>query len=223
MDKKDISRGDLANRLSMSYSQLSSYIGKNPSKGIGDEVAARLEDAFELNRGDLDVNHELIEKFSIGNTPKWNKNIPLNMELITVPLYSQERISCVSDYLNSDYEKNLEVAILEKRKVLKLGINPQDVRAFKNNGDSMLPIIPHEAEIFFDSSKTSIIRDGAIYLVCLGGLFLLKRVFKTPNNGFLLVSENPNKTLFKDIEINNNSLEFSVLGTVFHVDFSIPF
>lgn len=223
MDKKDISRGDLASRLNMSYSQLSSYIGKNPSKGIGDEVAGRIEEAFELNRGDLDVNHELIEMLNMANTSTWNKNIPPNVELITVPLYSQEGISCVSDYLNSDYEKNLEKVILEKRKVLKLGINPIDVKAFKNNGDSMLPIIPHEAEIFFDSSKTSIVRDGAIYLVCLGGLFLVKRVFKIPNNGFLLVSENPNKTLFKDIEINNNSIEFSVLGTVFHVDCSIPF
>lgn len=223
MDKKNISRGELASLLSMRYSLLSAYIGKNPTKAIGDDVAVRIEDAFGLDSGDLDVNHEMIEKLALKNTPTRDKYKRQRVELITVPLYSQDQASCGSDYLKSDYEQNLQVVLLEKRKVLKLGINPQDVRAFKNNGDSMLPIIPHDAEIFFDSSKTSIVRDGAIYLVCLGGLFILKRVFKTPNSGYMLVSENPNKTLYKDIEVNDSSLGFSVLGPVFHVNFSIPF
>ncbi len=67
MDRKDISRGELANLLGMSYSLLSAYIGKNPSKAIGDDVAARLEEAFGLNSGELDVNHEMIEKFALKN------------------------------------------------------------------------------------------------------------------------------------------------------------
>ncbi len=223
MDRKDISRGELANLLGMSYSLLSAYIGKNPSKAIGDDVAARLEEAFGLNSGELDVNHEMIEKFALKNTPIWDKNIPQSLELIPVPLYTEVRASCGSGYLNSNYEQNLEVVMLEREKVLKRGINPQDVKAFKADGDSMLPIIPHDAEVYVDSSKTSIVRDGAIYAVCLGGLLLIKRVFKTPNGGYLLVSENPNKALYKDIEVNDSSSEFSVLGPVFHVDFSIPF
>lgn len=223
MDQKKISRAELAKAMDMGYSLISAYIGKTPTKAIGDDVAARIEDALDLKSGDLDVNHELIEKFALQNTPIWDKNTPQGLDLVPVPLYVDVRASCGSGYLNSEYEQNLEVVMLETEKVSKRGINPLDVKAFKADGDSMLPIIPHNAEVFVDTSKTSIVRDGAIYAVCLGGLLLIKRVFKAPNGSYLLVSENPNKALYKDIEVNDNTTSFSVLGPVFHVDFSIPF
>lgn len=223
MDKKKFSRLDLASAMGMSYSLLSAYIGKNPTKAIGDDVAARIENALKIESGGLDTNHELLEKFALQNTPIWDKNTPYGLDMVPVPLYVDVRASCGTGYLNSEYEQNLEVVMLESTKVSNRGINPSDVKAFKADGDSMLPVIPHNAEVFVDTSKNTIVRDGAIYAVCLGGLLLIKRVFKAPNGSYLLVSENPNKAIYKNIEVNDDENSFVVLGTVFHVDFSIPF
>lgn len=65
-------------KLDMTPSQVSQLIGKNPSKNIGNSIARRIEDAFNKERGWLDLHHaapdqeavsaaaELFEKVSHG-------------------------------------------------------------------------------------------------------------------------------------------------------------
>ena len=226
MDQQNISRIKLAEQLDMGYSLLSAYIGKNPSKSIGDDVSSRLEKVFGIEPGALDINHELLEKFGLQNTPVWDKNNPPDSGTFKVPLYVDVRASCGSGYLNTEHEQNLEVVMLEIEKVRSRGILPKNVRAFLTDGDSMLPTIPHGAEVFIDSSKNTIGKDGGTYAVCHGGLLLIKKVFKMPNNALKLVSSNPDKTLYPDVVLSETELSnncFNVLGPVFHIEFSIDF
>lgn len=226
MNQQNISRMKLAELLDMGYSLLSAYIGKNPSKSIGDDVSSRLEKVFGIETGTLDINHELIEKFSLQNTPVWDKNNPPDSGTFKVPLYADVRASCGPGYLNTEHEQNLEVVMLEIEKVRSRGILPKNVKAFLTDGDSMLPTIPHGAEVFIDSSKNTITKDGGIYAVCYGGLLLIKKVFKMPNNALKLVSANSDKNLYPDLLLSEDELtgsSFNILGPVFHVDFSIDF
>lgn len=94
MDQKKISRVELANAMDMGYSLISAYIGKNPTKAIGDDVAARIEEAIGLKPGNLDVNYKLIEKYALQNTPIWDKNTPQSLGLVPIPLYIDVRASC---------------------------------------------------------------------------------------------------------------------------------
>lgn len=48
----------ICEKLGKSQSQVSAFMGANPSKGIGDKVAQQLEDAFGLPRGWMDVPHD---------------------------------------------------------------------------------------------------------------------------------------------------------------------
>ena len=49
-----ISRSEFAEKIEMSYNLLSQYIGKNPTKNIGDETAEKIEQAFGKPKGFLD-------------------------------------------------------------------------------------------------------------------------------------------------------------------------
>lgn len=225
MKEKGLSRHDLSNLLDMKYSLLSAYIGKTPTKSIGDEVSARIEAALDVQKGFLDIDHALISQLANDGNPIWDKESDIFPAGILVPLYADVKASCGPGYLNSDNEESLERIMLETQKVKNRGITPSNVKAFKADGDSMLPIIPHDAQVFVDSSVNQITRDGAIYAVCYGGLLLIKRLFRGTNQSVILRSENPDKIIYPDQVINESEMQangFYILGQVFHVDFSIP-
>lgn len=54
MKESRLSRTDFAEKVGLSYNLLSQYIGKNPTKNIGDETARKIEDAFGKPKGFLD-------------------------------------------------------------------------------------------------------------------------------------------------------------------------
>ena len=54
MKKSGLSRTDFAEKVGLSYNLLSQYIGKNPTKNIGDETALKIEEAFGKPKGFLD-------------------------------------------------------------------------------------------------------------------------------------------------------------------------
>ncbi|WP_151749073.1 helix-turn-helix domain-containing protein, partial [Acinetobacter oleivorans] len=54
MEESGLKRKEFAEKIDMSYSLLSQYLGKNPTKNIGDDTAIKIEDAFGKPRGYLD-------------------------------------------------------------------------------------------------------------------------------------------------------------------------
>lgn len=54
LEESKLSRSEFAEKIEMSYNLLSQYIGKNPTKKIGDETAIKIETAFNKPKGFLD-------------------------------------------------------------------------------------------------------------------------------------------------------------------------
>lgn len=54
MDELGLKRNEFAEKIEMSYNLLSQYIGKNPTKNIGDDTAEKIEKAFGKPKGYLD-------------------------------------------------------------------------------------------------------------------------------------------------------------------------
>lgn len=54
MKESGLTRSEFAEKIDMSYGLVSQYIGKNPTKNIGDETALKIEEAFNKPRGYLD-------------------------------------------------------------------------------------------------------------------------------------------------------------------------
>lgn len=57
------------------------------------------------------------------------------------------------------------------------------------DGDSMSPTINDGDTIWVDMSKETI-KDGKIFVFKYGGLYMCKRLYRLPNNGFRVVSDN---------------------------------
>ena len=49
-----LSRTEFAEKIEMSYNLFSQYVGKNPTKNIGDDTADKIEKAFNKPKGYLD-------------------------------------------------------------------------------------------------------------------------------------------------------------------------
>lgn len=54
MKDSGLSRTEFAEKIDMSYNLFSQYIGKNPTKNIGDDTAEKIEKAFNKPKGYLD-------------------------------------------------------------------------------------------------------------------------------------------------------------------------
>lgn len=79
----------LARRMDMAYPLLNNYIGKTPTKRIGDKTARRAEEVFSLPRGWMDAQHEAA--VSLTRTPEW----PFETERArfeALPLSEKQRI-----------------------------------------------------------------------------------------------------------------------------------
>lgn len=198
LQNSGLSQKELASSLDMHASLLSAYLSKKPKKSIGDKVAKRISSFFNIDPRKLDVDAEYIQQ------QNFEKNNIIH-NLIDIPLYLESP------------NKPKKFTIF-KSELDENNINIKDVKALLADGDSMYPRIPHNAKIFFDTSKT-LIRDGGIYIVANGGLLFIRNIFKMPNDQLRLVSSNSDKTLYPDLYIS--SLECQVIGQVFYVAYKI--
>lgn len=221
-----LNQRQLADALNMKAPLLSAYLGKNPKKSIGNEVAKRICEYFKIEPIELDIDLDYIQlKSNEGNIFDKN-NLNSQQNFVKVPFYTDARASCGLGYFNNDNVQDVEMITIDKSKLVDRYINPSNVKVLPTDGDSMLPAIPHGARVFLDTSRNTIGRDGSIYAICRGGLLSIKHLFKMPNDSIRIVSANPDKTLYPDIILNKSDMEtesFQILGQVFHVDYPIPF
>ncbi len=123
-----LSRSDFADKVGLSYNLLSQYIGKNPTKNIGDETAAKIEQAFNKPKGYLDqsVEHEsLTENNKHTNTlsGRW------------VPVKSLSKMGLDGYFSDMGYDGNGGDGYVPS---LTAG---KHAYAVKGTGDSMYPVV----------------------------------------------------------------------------------
>lgn len=231
MAENEVSRSELSKRLNMAYSLLSQYVGKNPTKAIGNDVAERISKVFNIPKIELDIDPQLLENISEKNQKKLEspsnvdksrleKILPILKDLTKfteVPLF--DGIEVCTEGNKSLLEK--EMIKVEVDRLKERGIEAENIQAFLVDGDAMAPTIPNEARVFIDISRQTPKKDGSIYAINRGGLFLIRRIFKEPNHKIKLVCDNKDKTLYPDLIIDNlnESNDLEILGQIFHVDF----
>ena len=65
MKELGLSRTEFAEKIEMSYNLLSQYIGKNPTKNIGDDTAEKIEKYFKKPKGYLDQSDSALNGFDL--------------------------------------------------------------------------------------------------------------------------------------------------------------
>lgn len=83
---------------------------------------------------------------------------------------------------------------------LRLGINPEHAATIVNSGQSMEPRLIDGDSLVVDYRANNII-DGKVYALAYQGELYVKRLFKTPDGGIIIRSDNPDKARHPDMVV----------------------
>lgn len=88
----------------------------------------------------------------------------------------------------------------------RIGANPAKIATITADGNSMAPRILDQDSLVIDYSQKAI-RDGKVFVIIYSDEWYIKRVFKRPDGGLRIVSDNPDKVRHPDWEIGPDNLD----------------
>jgi len=217
-----LSRTEFADKIDMSYNLLSQYIGKNPTKNIGDETAEKIELACNKPKGFLDQATG-ISPMSSSKDEAYISSLKFqssyeNKNTVRIPVHKDVKAACGNGVTNflEDISDYLEI---DPNILMLLGIKskPENLRVIYSAEYSMWPTVTPYSPLFVDISPidTAAIINGDVYVFLHNGYLRMKRVFISYGNEktVRLQSDNPDKNKYPDEIISKDQLnELSFVG-----------
>ncbi|WP_227500511.1 LexA family transcriptional regulator [Acinetobacter sp. P8-3-8] len=227
MKESGLSRTEFAEKIEMSYNLLSQYIGKNPTKNIGDDTVEKIEKAFNKPKGFLDQSRDYVvnskensstiktlsleeirKKFSKPDSELTDLNMgvgiyedgdPVPEGYVAIDYYPEIKASAGNGYINLEDSSpyKLFIPIVE---VNASGASASHCKIFNVDGESMVPDLYPDQKVSVDTSAKKIY-DGEIYAFTKGSELKIKILFnwgEEGQGGFRAVSRNPDKVRFPD-------------------------
>jgi len=224
LDENNISRSKLAEKTGISYNLLSQYIGKNPTKKIGDDTAAKIEMAFNKPSGYLDQTPELLSNeksssrsFDVIPVSVWDDSTPLDEDEVEIPFFKDFSFACGSGSVGEALESETRRLRMSKATLRNKNIDKKNAIATLSSGNSMSPTIKDGDTIHIDLGRKKI-KDGKIFAICHGDLFMAKRLYNLPFGGVRIVSDNeeeyPEISLSAEEVINQ---QFEIVGWIWQI------
>lgn len=141
----------------------------------------------------------------------WDDDTPLDDQEFEVPHYAEVHVAAGSSE-GIVQEKTDRKIRLAKSSARKAGAQMETSFSYNITGDSMKGRIEDGSRCTADSSKKSQIKDGKIYVLRYGVLRLTKYVYRRPDGGLTLKSENED---YAPVEIDPCDLDqVEILGWV---------
>ena len=228
LNESGLSRTDFAEKVGVSYNLISQYIGKNPTKNIGDETALKIESAFNKPKGFLDqVNAFPVTDDGKALTPSQSGGIhiaPIEFRSgeskptnVRIPVYKDIKASCGAGIENflEDVSEYLDIDpyIL---KIMGIQTKPENLRIIYSAEYSMYPTVSPDSPLFVDISDKdpNALKNGDVYVFTHNHELRMKRVFISyGSNTVKLTSDNPDKKRYPDEFITNEQLnEINFVG-----------
>lgn len=146
----------------------------------------------------------------------WDSDTPLDGDEVAVPFYKDFAVACGYGSDGVAYEGEWRRLRMSRATIERIGSHKDQIFATLAEGDSMSPTINDGDTIWVDRSKEHI-KDGKIFVFEYGGLFMCKRLYRLPNDGLRVVSDNadvyPDWTMTGQERQENN---FRLIGWVWH-------
>lgn len=218
MKKQGLSANQLQEKTGVTQSTTSRILSgetKNPRA----DALKKYADYFGVSVIDLQYSNLAVESNISPNfesVDDWGNDTPLEPDEVEIPFYKDFSVACGhgTDLVAMENEKR---RLRFSRLTLdRIGSHKDKVFATLAEGDSMSPTINDKDTIWIDESKTSI-KDGKIFVFEYGGLCMCKRLYRLPNNGLKIVSDNTID--YPEWEITGEQKEtngFRLIGWVFH-------
>lgn len=147
----------------------------------------------------------------------WDDDTPLDDDEVAIKFYKSLAFACGNGAEYTAYEDEWHRLRFSRITLDRMGIYKDKTFAATAHENSMMPTICSGDTIFVDMSRDTI-KDGKIFAIEHGGLFYCKRLYKLPNGGVRIVSDNKNE--FPERELNADEIveqQFKVIGWVFSV------
>ena len=201
---------DLAEFLGVSASWLDYGEGEITNNGIsvvGNNTnnGTQIGQAFHSN---ISSNFEQISD--------WDSSTPLDDAEVEVLFYKDFGVACEHGTDSVAYENEWRRLRMSRATIDRIGSHHDKIFATLADSNSMSPTINDGDTIWVDMSKETI-KDGKIFVFEYGGLFMCKRLYRLPNNGLKVVSDN--EIDYPTFEITGEQREqngFRLIGWVWH-------
>ena len=217
----NLSQAAVAERVGISqpsYQALES--GKSGKSAYITQIADALNvDTSWLVTGQGDMQLSMLQSNIIPHfepVSDWNERTPLTPDEVEVPFYKEFAVACgygTDGVAMQDEWRKLRIS---RRTIDRIGSHRDKVFATTADGDSMSPTINDGDTIWVDMSKQTI-KDGKIFVFEYGGLFMCKRLYRLPNDGLRVISDNddvyPQWEMTGDERTANG---FRLIGWVWH-------
>lgn len=146
----------------------------------------------------------------------WDDDTPLDADELEFVFYKDFGVACGHGLDGTAYDNEWRKLRMSRATIERIGSYKDKIFATLADGDSMSPTINDGDTIWVDMSKQNI-KDGKIFVFEYGGLFMCKRLYRLPNNGLRVVSDNAD--VYPEWEITGEEREqngFRLIGWVWH-------
>ena len=147
----------------------------------------------------------------------YDENTPVDDDEVEIPFFEDFSFACGGGSIGEALDSNEQKLRLPKAVLRKLDIDKKNAVATLASGDSMTPEIKDGNTIHIDLGRKAI-KDGKIYAICHGGLFMAKRLYNLPQGGVRIVSDNaveyPEVVLTAE---ERKQQEFEVIGWIWQI------
>jgi phage repressor protein C with HTH and peptisase S24 domain len=150
----------------------------------------------------------------VGDLSVWDSDTPLENDEVYVPLYKEVELSA-GNGSTSIQESPGRMVRFAKSTLREASVQPENAKAAQVSGNSMARVIMPGATIGIDIGTTQIY-DGDIYAIDHGGMLRVKYVYRLPNGGLRLRSENSEEhpdEIFSGEEVVSEGIR--IIGWVF--------
>lgn len=192
------------------YSQLERGIFKSTGRIVA--IANTLQVNIEwlaTGEGQMLTNRQQVDELVA--------SLPLDDDEVEIPFYKDIAFACGHGAINDDVMHETRKLRMGKRTLTNLGVMPENAFAVTARDDSMTPYVQDGDTIYIDKGRKEV-KDGRIFAIRFGELCLCKRLYRLPDGGVRIVSDNsdefPEQIATKQ-QISDG--EFEVLGWVWSV------
>lgn len=186
-----LTRQEFADKAGINYGLLGHYIGKNPRKAIGDEIAQRIEVSFNKPLNWLDHEHgkneDLFEEIKNSDTVQVTDDMD---DMIEIPLYGVY-FCCGDGDSNCEFQEVKGTRKFTPSFFRDRNIQPENFKLVCASNGSMTPYINDGDEVGIDIGSTEV-QDGGVYAILLDGDRMFKQVFREAGGALRLHSFNEN-------------------------------
>lgn len=204
--KFDGSQAALADQCGIKPAQISRWLSETNTdpRNMSERSARQIEEKLGLPNRYLDIQEDEPNPTMVH---AWENEDELDASMYVFLPQLEIKLSAGSGNLIWHIDEARQRLALPKALIDNYNIKPKCAAIVTADGYSMIPTIFNEDTVVIDYCESKQFVDGKVYALAIEERWLIKRVFKEIGGGLRIVSDNPDKTRWPDINIPTDKLE----------------